>query len=244
MDFNRELFQSSLLQGLKEWELDLVVKPQLHAVTRFVELVLETNRSLNLTRIVEADEMAIKNVLDSLAPLRLSWPSRQKCLDLGTGAGFPGIPLAICQPQWSWILLDSLRKRLRFLDQAAESLGMVNVATLHARAEDVGQAADHRESYDLVVSRAVASLPVLLELGTPLVKVGGVFAAYKGAEVEAELESASRAMEILKVSLERVFPLELPLGMGGRTILLFRKEAPTPSAYPRRAGIPEKRPLQ
>lgn len=244
MDFNRELFQSSLLQGLKEWELDLVVKPQLHAVTRFVELVLETNRSLNLTRIVEADEMAIKNVLDSLAPLRLSWPSRQKCLDLGTGAGFPGIPLAICQPQWSWILLDSLRKRLRFLDQAAESLGMVNVATLHARAEDVGQAADHRESYDLVVSRAVASLPVLLELAAPLVKVGGVFLAYKSSDALAELEESSKALQLLQMQIEQVFATNLPFSMGERSLLLFRKTGKTPPLYPRRAGLPSKQPLK
>ena len=236
-------FAEVLREGLRSWQL-AHLEDRVPAMVRFAELVERTNRELNLTRIVEPQEMAVKNFLDSLSLLLVDWPEELRCLDLGTGAGFPGVPLALAREGWEITLLDSLRKRLAFLDGAAGELGLANVSTLHARAEDAGRQAQHRESYDLVVSRAVASLPVLLELGTPLVKVGGVFAAYKGAEVEAELESASRAMEILKVSLERVFPLELPLGMGGRTILLFRKEAPTPSAYPRRAGIPEKRPLQ
>ena len=214
MTFAGGPFAEVLREGLRSWQL-AHLEDRVPAMVRFAELVERTNRELNLTRIVEPQEMAVKNFLDSLSLLLVDWPEELRCLDLGTGAGFPGVPLALAREGWEITLLDSLRKRLAFLDGAAGELGLANVSTLHARAEDAGRQAQHRESYDLVVSRAVASLPVLLELGTPLVKVGGVFAAYKGAEVEAELESASRAMEILKVSLERVFPLELPLGMGG-----------------------------
>lgn len=148
MDFNRDLFQSTLLQGLKDWDLG-ALRPGIPAITRYVELVLKTNQTLNLTRIVEPEEMAIKNVLDSLALLRLDWPAKLSCVDLGTGAGFPGVPLALCRPDWSIVLLDSLLKRLRFLDQAAETIGLTNVVTLHARAEEAGQAKEHREKYEI-----------------------------------------------------------------------------------------------
>jgi 16S rRNA (guanine527-N7)-methyltransferase len=121
---------------------------------------------------------------------------------------------------------------------------MVNVATLHARAEDVGQAADHRESYDLVVSRAVASLPVLLELAAPLVKVGGVFLAYKSSDALAELEESSKALQLLQMQIEQVFATDLPFSMGERSLLLFRKTGKTPPLYPRRAGLPSKQPLK
>ncbi|HBG01706.1 MAG TPA: 16S rRNA (guanine(527)-N(7))-methyltransferase RsmG [Firmicutes bacterium] len=243
MDFNRDLFQSTLLQGLKDWDLG-ALRPGIPAITRYVELVLKTNQTLNLTRIVEPEEMAIKNVLDSLALLRLDWPAKLSCVDLGTGAGFPGVPLALCRPDWSIVLLDSLLKRLRFLDQAAETIGLTNVVTLHARAEEAGQAKEHREKYDLVVSRAVASLPVLLELASPLVKVGGVFVAYKSGDALAELEQSSKALRELRMQTERVFPTELPLSMGDRNLLLFRKKAATPPLFPRRPGLPSKQPLK
>ena len=242
MDFNRDLFQSTLLQGLKAWDLD-ALQTWIPAITRYVELVLDTNQTLNLTRIVEPEEMAIKNVLDSLALLRLDWPARLSCVDLGTGAGFPGVPLALCRRDWSIVLLDSLRKRLRFLDHAAETMGLTNVVTLHARAEDAGQAKEHREKYDLVVSRAVASLPVLLELASPLVKVQGAFVAYKSGDAPSELEQSSKALRELNMQVEHVFPLELPLFMGERNLLLFRKKATTPPLYPRRPGLPGKQPL-
>lgn len=242
MTFQSSLFSEILQEGLEAWGLTHL-EDAIPAMARFAELVVQTNRELNLTRIVEPEEMALKNFLDSLGILRLAWPDELRCLDLGTGAGFPGVPLALAREGWQFTLLDSLRKRLLFLGEAAEELGLGNVCTLHARAEDAGRQRDHRESYDLVVSRAVAALPVLLELCTPLVKVGGVFAAYKGGQLEPEIESAARASKVLNVELERVFPLELPRGLGERTILLFRKTRPTPSAYPRRAGVPAKRPL-
>jgi 16S rRNA (guanine527-N7)-methyltransferase len=243
MSFDRELFDATLLEGLHAWPLeDLGSKvPQMG---QFAELVVRANEELNLTRIVEPQEMAVKNFLDSLSILLLDWPQKLRCLDLGSGAGFPGVPLAVARENWQWVLLDSLRKKLAFLEKAAGELRLPNVTTLHARAEDAGRDTGQREQYDLVVSRAVASLPTLLELATPLVKIGGVFAAYKGGSVDHELQSAGRAIRLLQLDLERVFPLQLPGGFGERTILLFRKIGPTPSAYPRRAGIPAKRPLE
>lgn len=243
MGFDAKLFQSTLAQGLQDWELTLS-NSQLEAMVEFAQLIVETNRTLNLTRILEPQEMAVKNFLDSLSILKLDWTENLQVLDLGTGAGFPGVPLAIARPSWSLVLLDSLRKRLNFLEEAATALGLENVSTLHARAEDAGQAKEHRETYDLVVSRAVAHLPVLLELCLPLVKVGGYFVAYKSSEAESELEKSSKALKELQGKLEQVFPLELPLQMGERNLLVFRKIAATPPTYPRRAGIPNKKPLE
>lgn len=243
MIFEHGNFAEALRMGLRAWNLN-DLEDKIPAMAHFAELVLDANRELNLTRIVEPREMAVKNFLDSLSILMLEWPAQLRCLDLGTGAGFPGVPLALAREGWELMLLDSLRKRLAFLDRAAAELELRNVGTLHARAEDAGKDPEHREVYDLVVSRAVASLPVLLELGTPLVKVGGFFAAYKSGEVDAEIQSAAAAMEAMHVGLERVFPLQLPFDLGERTILLFKKTAPTPGSYPRRAGIPEKRPLR
>lgn len=243
MNFNFGTFSDTLIQGLRQFGLDKL-EDKVALMARFADLVLRTNEELNLTRIVEPEEMALKNFLDSLSLLRLEWPVELRCLDLGTGAGFPGVPLAIAQEKWQVTLLDSLKKRLTFLEAAATELELGNVRTFHARAEDAGRDGTQREQYDLVVSRAVAALPVLLELSVPLVKVGGCFAAYKSADVDDEVASAAKAVRVLRVELEQVFPLELPYGMGRRTLLLFRKTGPTPSSYPRRAGIPAKRPLQ
>lgn len=243
MTWDRDLFEEALSNGLQAWSLDHCAA-KVPEMARFAELVVHTNQQLNLTRIVEPVEMALKNFLDSLSILQLPWPTEMRCMDVGTGAGFPGVPLAMVQGGWEVVLLDSLRKRLDFLAGAAAELSLDNVSILHSRAEDAGRHKEHRQGYDLVVSRAVAALPVLLELCTPLVKEGGLFAAYKGAGAALEVESAATAMDILQVRLERVFPLELPGEMGERNILLFRKTAPTPRSYPRKAGVPAKRPLE
>ena len=242
MSFDLGIFETTLRDGLKAWNLPCDAKT-LAAMGQFSLEIIEVNQGLNLTRIVEPTEMAVKNFLDSLSLLLLQLPTELNVLDVGTGAGFPGIPLAISRPQWSIVLLDSLRKRLNFLDEASQKLGLDNVVTLHARAEDVGQDAKHRESYDLVVSRAVANLPVLLELCSPLVKVGGRFIAFKSGEARQELTASQVALEKLNMELEQTFDLELPLSMGERTLLVFRKIGETPSVYPRRAGLPSKRPL-
>lgn len=242
MAFNRDLFQTILQQGLESLSLKLS-ESEIQAMGQFAELILATNQTLNLTRITTPEEMAIKNFLDSLSLLCLAWPAELSCLDVGTGAGFPGVPLGICGPGWSIVLLDSLRKRLNFLEEAVLELGLKNLTTLHSRAEDGARDPEHRGRYDLVVSRAVANLPVLLELCTPFVKVGGHFVAYKSSEAKTELENSRKAMHELNMESEQVFSLKLPLDMGERNLIVLRKVAPTPRIYPRRAGLPNKQPL-
>ena len=243
MEFDRSLFIATLTHGLGKWGL-AHLEPKVEEMLIFAELIIETNKSLNLTRIVDPKEMAGKNFLDSLSLLKMHWPETMHVLDLGTGAGFPGVPLALARPNWTVVLLDSLKKRLTFLDAASKSLGLTNIRTVHARGEDAGQSEEHREMYNLVVSRAVANLPVLLELCAPLVKVDGYFVAYKSGEVGVEINKSAKALEELKMSLEQTFPLDLPFELGERTLLLFKKMGPTPSKYPRRAGLPNRRPLE
>lgn len=242
MIFNPNLFQITLLTALQEQDI-VLAQAELDLMEKFALKIIEVNQGLNLTRITQTEEMAIKNFFDSLTLLLIDFPPQLKVLDVGTGAGFPGVPLAIVRPNWKCTLLDSLSKRLKFLDQATKELGISNVSTLHARAEDVGQDLEQREVYDLVVSRAVASLPTLLELCTPMVKVGGHFVSYKGANAEEELDQAQVALACLKLKTKHVFSINLPGDLGARKLILFEKIAPTPSNYPRRAGIPSKRPL-
>lgn len=246
MRFDRSLFLETLKQGLSVQGLT-VSADSLELMVQYAEAIAVTNESLNLTRLVEPAEMAIKNFLDSLTILRsdvlAELPEELHCLDLGTGAGFPGVPLAIVKPNWQWVLLDSTRKRLNFIAETAEELGLTNVSTLHARAEDAGQEPEHREAYHLVVSRAVAELPVLLELCAPLVAVGGIVAAYKGSEAAEELARSEKAQRELNLGLEKVACLDLPQQMGSHSLLLFKKTGPLAERYPRRAGIVQKRPL-
>lgn len=240
--FDQKLFEATLKEVLTPTKIE-VSPEQLQQMSGFAQRIVEVNQNMNLTRILEPREMAIKNFFDSLTLLLLDLSGDLTVLDVGTGAGFPGIPLAITKPNWSFTLLDSLNKRLGFLEEIAQEFDLENVRTLHGRAEDVGQEPTQRESYDLVISRAVASLPTLLELCTPLVKPRGKFIAFKAGELEDELNQAQFAMVELNVELEQVFETQLPFEQGERNLLLFKKQASTPMKYPRRAGIPNKRPL-
>ncbi len=242
IDFEKDRFEEILQAGLKELSLS-VTDEEMEKMSRFGESIIVTNRSFNLTRILSMDEMAIKHFVDSLSCLLIEFPKELKVIDVGTGAGFPGIPLAICCPNWSIVLLDSLRKRLDFLDQIREELQLANTSTIHVRAEDAGKDDAHREQYDLVVSRAVASLPILLEFCGPLTKVGGRFLAMKGQDWKDEVEISGRACKVLGLEIEEIVPFSLPFEMGERRIIVFRKIEPTPRRYPRRAGIPSKQPL-
>lgn len=242
MKFDLELFKDKLSAGALEMGLDLATEDK-GKMAQFSAIILEVNRTLNLTRLVEPKDMAVKHFLDSLSILRLELPPKLNCLDLGTGPGFPGVPLAIVQKQWSFYLVDSLRKRIHFLQDAVGDLDLNNVQCVHARAEIMGRSEKHRESYSLVVSRAVAPLPILLELCSPFVKIGGKFIAYKGAEGFQELNESKKACEELNLRLEQIFPFHLPFRMGERNLLVFEKTESTPERYPRRPGIPEKRPL-
>lgn len=200
-------------------------------------LLSEWNEKMNLTAITDPVAVAEKHFADSLAALPYLKPG-MKVVDVGTGAGFPGVPLLIMEPGLELTLADSLQKRLTFLDALLKELGL-KAALVHGRAEDLGQNKLYREQFDAALSRAVANLPVLLELTTPFVKVGGAAIAYKGDAAE-ELEKAKSAAFLLHVQLRQV---ELASDLGKRCLIFADKKAPTPKAYPRKAGTPNRKPL-
>ena len=203
----------------------------------YQRLLLEWNEKMNLTAITDPVEVARKHFADSLAALPYLQPGT-KVIDVGTGAGFPGVPLLILRPELQLTLADSLQKRLTFLETLLRELGL-HAQLVHGRAEDLGQNRLYREQFDAALSRAVAGLPVLLELTTPFVKVGGAAIAYKGDAAE-ELEKAKSAAFLLHVQLRQV---ELASDLGKRCLIFADKKAPTPKAYPRKAGTPNRKPL-
>ena len=200
-------------------------------------LLSEWNERMNLTAITDPVAVAEKHFADSLAALPYLKPG-MKVVDVGTGAGFPGVPLLIMEPGLELTLADSLQNRLTFLDALLKELGL-KAALVHGRAEDLGQNKLYREQFDAALSRAVANLPVLLELTTPFVRVGGTAIAYKG-DADQELESAKTAAFLLHVKLRSV---DLDSNLGKRCLIFADKIAPTPKQYPRKAGTPNKKPL-
>ena len=200
-------------------------------------LLSEWNEKMNLTAITDPVAVAEKHFADSLAALPYLKPG-MKVVDVGTGAGFPGVPLLIMEPGLELTLADSLQKRLTFLDALLKELGL-KAALVHGRAEDLGPNKLYREQFDAALSRAVANLPVLLELTTPFVRVGGTAIAYKG-DADQELESAKTAAFLLHVKLRSV---DLDSNLGKRCLIFADKIAPTPRSYPRKAGTPSKKPL-
>ncbi len=207
-------------------------------------LLLEWNQKMNLTAITAPQEVAVKHMIDSLSCYRADiFTDGASVVDVGTGAGFPGIPLKIYRPAIQLTLLDSLNKRLNFLQTVVDSLGLDGVALVHARAEEAGQNKLYREKYQVAVSRAVARLNILCELCLPLVKTGGWFVALKGAQYEEEAREAAAALTALGGSIELVQPVSLPGLADKRAVIYIRKVAATPPGYPRKAGTPEKKPL-
>ena len=203
----------------------------------YYDLLVDWNTRVNLTAITGLEDVANKHFVDSLAaePYLKQGAS---VIDVGTGAGFPGVPLWIIRPDLKLTLLDGLNKRIVFLQTLCETLGL-KADCVHMRAEDAGQSPKYREQFDAALTRAVSGLPVLAELTLPVVKVGRVSIAYKG-DVTDELESAKNALQVLRASAKRV---EVPASYGARTLVILQKDAPTPKAYPRKAGTPEKKPL-
>ncbi len=203
----------------------------------YYDLLIDWNARMNLTAITEPSEVAKKHFYDSLAALPYL-PDGAKIADVGTGAGFPAIPLLIMNPTLRITLVDSLQKRLTFLEEVLKTLDL-RAEIVHARAEDFGRDPKYRAQFDATVSRAVASLPVLLELTVPLLRVGGKAYCYKG-DVSEALPLAKSALHLLHASAEAV---QLESDYGARTLVICTKNAPTPSTYPRKAGLPSKKPL-
>lgn len=224
--------------GLTELGVDGTCIPQLET---FSQLLLEKNKVMNLTAITDPAEVARLHLLDSLCLLEGGGGLGERLVDVGTGAGFPGMPLAIAAPETRVTLLDSLGKRIAFLEEAAGQLGLRNVDCVHARAEEY--AGDHRERFDTAVSRAVAALPVLCELCLPLVKVGGRFVAMKSSHTEEEIEQSERAVQILGGQIAAVEDYRIPTTGIVHRLVKVEKTSPTPKKYPRRFALIKKQPL-
>lgn len=209
----------------------------------YADMLLEWNQRINLTRISEPQDMAVKHFADSASVLAHGLiESGSRVIDVGTGAGFPGLVLKILRPDLQIVLLDSVAKRLRFLEEVIGRLGLHGVRVVHARAEDAGHG-DLRENHHVAVARAVADLSVLAEYLLPFVKVGGRMIAWKGPDCEGEVKGAERALTTLGAQAAHIIRFELPGGAGGRTLVWSDKVKATPKAYPRKAGEPSRRPL-
>ena len=217
---------------------------QVRRFERLTQLLLTWNERMNLTAITDPSEIAIKHYLDALT-LRRVVPEFDglRLIDVGAGAGFPGLPLAIAFPRLQVTLMDSTAKKLRFINEVAESLALDNVHTLQARAEDAGRDRLHREAYDIVVARAVARLPVLLEYTLPLCKLGGQVIAMKGASAYDESNAAAKAFSALGGELFTIEEVNLPTLDNPRYLVVIDKVYPTPKRYPRKAGTPSRQPL-
>ena len=205
----------------------------------------EKNKVMNLTSITEPDEVIIKHYLDSLSIIKaVNFSCVRSVIDIGTGAGFPGIPLKIMFPDIQFVLLDSLKKRISFLGELIDHLRLKNITLLHGRAEDYGRDENYRETFDLCVSRAVANLSSLSEYCLPFVKAGGKFVSYKSGNIEEELTQAERAVSLLKGKIVTApFRFTLPCSDIERTLIIIEKTGKTPGKYPRKAGTPGKMPL-
>ena len=232
------------LKSLEKLNIHLNEK-QVYQFMKYYEMLIDTNKVMNLTAITDFDEVIDKHFVDSLALIQaIDLNKELKVIDVGTGAGFPGIPLKIAFPELDILLLDSLNKRIHFLDQVISELGLENIQTLHGRAEDFGKNPLYREKFDLCVSRAVANLSTLSEYCVPFVQVDGYFISYKSGKVQEELDASRHAVDILGGKVEKCLNYALADTDMERSLVVIHKLKPTKKAYPRKAGKPSKEPLQ
>lgn len=234
---------SYLLETSENYRLDLQAE-QLEQFALFLRLLQEWNAKMNLTAIADDEGIVIKHFIDSLIFLKKTGIKDQwYVLDLGTGAGFPGIPLKIWRPELEIVLVDSLQKRISFLQAVIEKLNLTKIKLIHGRAEDLAQMETYREKFDCVVSRAVANLRVLSEYCLPFVKIGGIFAGAKGPDLKQELSDAQKALSTLGGQVAEQKYYALPYLGEQRSLIKIVKIKPTPEKYPRKAGMPTKKPL-
>ena len=230
------------LDELNKISITLTEK-QLEQLRVYYEMLVEKNKVMNLTGITEWDEVLEKHFLDSISLIRaIDLDKELTVMDMGTGAGFPGIPLKIAFPKLKVTLADSLNKRVMFLQEVIDALGLENIEAIHGRAEDLAKDKNYRQQYDLSVSRAVANLSTLSEYCLPFVKIGGQFISYKSGECEEEVEGSRKAVFVLGGKIKEVVKFEL--GDSGRSFIVIDKVNGTPKEYPRKAGIPSKKPIE
>ena len=237
------MFKEELAKAAAEYGINLS-DTQMEQYNRYFELLVEWNEKINLTAITEPKEVAIKHMIDSITAYdEKLFKDGITVIDVGTGAGFPGLPLKIFCPEIKLTLMDSLNKRIKFLQTVVEELGLKDVECVHARAEEGARNKKYRESFDIAVSRAVARLPILCEYCLPFVKKGGHFIALKGMQYNDEADEAAKAIKVMGGSKTEIRPVKLPELDDKRAVITITKTMPTPKAYPRKAGTPTKNPI-
>lgn len=238
-------FVDKMTTGVQELGIKLC-DDQIRQFYRYYELLAEWNKVMNLTAITELDDVVMKHFLDSLSFIRAVRNVQEleaSVIDVGTGAGFPGIPLKIAFPRLKITLLDSLNKRIKFLEEIIRQLGLEEIRAVHGRAEDFGRDVGYREQYDFAVSRAVANVATLSEYCLPFVKVGGVFVSYKSGKIDEELENGKKAVRMLGGDMEEIVRFQLSGTDAERAFAVIKKKERTGKRYPRKAGVPGKDPL-
>ncbi|MGI5852780.1 MAG: 16S rRNA (guanine(527)-N(7))-methyltransferase RsmG [Bacillota bacterium] len=238
----REHIKNLIRITLAGWDLSLSTDLE-NSLDCYANLILEWNERINLTAVTNIDEIWIKHFLDSLSCFSVYAPEQCRMLDIGSGAGLPGLVLALARPEWDVHLLESINKKAEFLRFAAQELKAGNVSVITDRAETAAHDGRLRESFDMVVARGVAPLRVLAEYCLPFLHVGGLFLAMKGPGYSQEMEEAGTALRKLGGAVVDTHSFTLPEDMGSRVLITIAKQRPTPDLYPRRPGIPAKKPL-
>lgn len=242
---SKEEFAGKILQkGAESFGIQLTAQ-QKDQFFEYYRLLVQWNEFMNLTAITEMEEVMEKHFVDSLALSKAAEVGKiETLIDVGTGAGFPGIPLKIAYPHLRVVLLDSLNKRVKFLNTVIEALGLTDIQAVHGRAEDAARQKAYREQFDAAVSRAVANMASLSEYCLPFIKVGGVFVPYKSGNIEEELKDAGKAVKTLGGTIRRVEKFQLPDTDIERSLVLIKKTERTDKRYPRKAGLPSKEPIR
>ena len=237
----RESFSKELIEKAKKVNIEIDDKKE-EQFYNYMKLLLEWNEKINLTAITEQNDIILKHFIDSITINKYIEQSNS-IIDIGTGAGFPGIPLAIVKEKNNIILVDSLNKRINFLNEVCKEISLENIQCIHARAEELASDLEYRENYETVVSRAVARLNVLIEYMLPFVKKGGLCICMKGPNIDRELEEAKNAIKVLGGEIEEIVDFNLPDTDIKRKIINIKKIKNTPKKYPRKPGLPSKEPI-
>lgn len=236
-----EEFKEKMEKYLKK--IDMVVdSKKVESLYNFMNFLIEENKKINLTAITEENDIILKHFIDSII-IQNYIEEGNNIIDVGTGAGFPGIPLKIFNEEKKFVLLDSLNKRINFLNAVIKKLNLKNIQAIHYRAEDAGHKEEYREKHDIVLSRAVSRLNTLVEYMMPFIKIGGKCICLKGPNIKDEIEEAKNAIEILGGKIERIEEYVLPESDIERTVVIIKRVKHLPNKYPRKAGVPSNRPL-